>query len=101
MPRVDVILRNCIEAAEVEYIWARGSGVPDPVIELVSFDPQHPHTIGLAVWDRPELARSMDLRSTGAAAALREAPPDGCPFTIVVATSESVRIFHRPKPGPA
>jgi hypothetical protein len=101
MPRVDVILRYCIEAAEIEYLRARGRGVPDPVIELVSIDLQHPHTIGLKVWDRPEMARSMDLRSTGAAAALREAPPDGCPFTIVVATSESVRIFHRPVPCPA
>jgi hypothetical protein len=99
MPRVEVILRTCIEAAEVEYLRAKGGGMPDPVVELVCFDPEHPHTVGLAVWDRPELARSMDERSTGAAAAIREAPPDGCPFTIVVATLDCVQIFHRPVPS--
>ena len=99
MPRVEVILRTCIEAAEIEYLRAKGSGVPDPVIALVNFDPENPHSVGLAVWDRPELARCMDERSTGAAAALRAAPPDGCPFTIMVATLDSVQIFHRREPG--
>jgi hypothetical protein len=98
LPRVEVILRTCIEAAETEFLRAKGGGALDPVIELVCFDPKRPHTVGLAVWERQELARRMDERSTGAAAALREVPPDGCPFTIVVATWESVRIFHRPEP---
>jgi len=54
---------------------------------------------GLAVWDRPDLARRMDKRSSGAAAALRQAPPDGLPVTIVVATLDGVQIFHHPIPG--
>jgi hypothetical protein len=99
LPRVEVILRTCIEAAETEYLRAKGGGALDPVIELVCFDPRRPHAVGLAVWERQELALCMDERSTGAAAALREAPPDDCPFTIVVATLESVRIFHRPEPN--
>jgi hypothetical protein len=99
VPRVEVILRNCIDAAEMEYLKAKEAGASDPVIELVTFDPMRPHTLGLAVWERHELARSMDERSTGAAAALREAPPSGRPFTIVVATLESVHIFHRPEPS--
>jgi hypothetical protein len=99
LPRVEVILRNCIEAAEMEYLKAKEGGVSDPVVELVTFDPKRPNTVGLAVWERHELARSMDKRSTGAAAALREAPPSGRPFTIVVAALEGVHIFHRPEPS--
>jgi hypothetical protein len=68
---------------------------------LACFDPKRPHTVGLAVWERHELARRMDQRSPGAAAALREMPPDGCPLTIMVATLELVQIFHRPEPDSA
>jgi hypothetical protein len=99
MPRVEVILRVCVEAAEIEYLRAKEGGIADPVIELVCFDSKRPHSVGLAVWDRPELASCMDERSSGAAAALRKAPPDGCPFTIVVATPEGIQMFRRPCPG--
>jgi hypothetical protein len=101
MPTVELILRTCIEAAEIEYLKAKEGGIADPVIELVSFDPKNPHTVGLAVWGRSDLARYMDERSRRAAAALRVAPPDGCPFTIVVATLDGVRIFHRARPESA
>jgi hypothetical protein len=99
MLRAETILRTCIEAAEIEYLRAKEAGVAAPVIELVCFDPKNPHTVGLAVWDRPQLARSMGQRSIKAAAALREPPPNGCPFTIVVANWDSVQIFHCPEPG--
>jgi hypothetical protein len=89
----------CVEAAEIEYIRAKEGGLADPVIELVCFDPKRPHTVGLAVWDRPELASRMDEQSSGAAAALRKAPPDGFPFTIVVATLDGIQIFHRSLSG--
>jgi hypothetical protein len=98
MPTVETILQTCTETAEMEYLRAKGRGVPDPVIELVTFDPRNPHAVGLAVWERRELARCMDARSKGAAAVLREEPPDGRPFTVVVATWDGVRIFHRPEP---
>ena len=99
MPKVEVILHVCVETAEIEYLRAKESGVADPVIELVCFDPNRPHAVGLAVWYRPELARCMDERSSGAAAALRQAPPDGFPFTIVVATLDGIQVVHRPLPG--
>jgi hypothetical protein len=99
LPRIDVILRHCTETAEFEYLKANEGGASDPVIELVTFDANRPHAVGPAVWERRELARSMDKRSTTAAAALREAPPSDRPFTIVVATSEGVHIFHRPEPS--
>jgi hypothetical protein len=49
MPRVEMILRVCIEAAEIEYLRAKEGGIADPVIELVCFDPNRPDSVLLTL----------------------------------------------------
>src|SRR4051812_26529522 len=98
MSLAETIYRTCIEMAEMEYLRAKARGIVSPVVELMALDPDCPIRVDVAVWEREELARVLDGKSSTAAAALRAGPPAGRELTILVATPDGVRIFDRGLP---